>query len=147
MNPTSAHSKDTRSTTTVVQELVHGIQNLVRGEIQLARAELNKTAQEMRRNFASTALFGSIALIGVLPLIAFFVIGLGKLLNDQYWLSSLIVAILFMGIGGAAAYYSAKKLKSQDFSLPQTRHSVQEESQVVRGRLREVTETFQRKAS
>jgi len=148
MNFTSAQtSKDPRSTVSAINELVHGIQNLFRGEIQLARAELQNTAQGLRKNITSIVLFASIAMIGILPFIAFLVIGLGKLLNDQFWLSSLIISVLFMGIGGIVASISYKRLKDQNFTLPQTRQSVQEESKAVTGSIKNVTETFQRRAS
>jgi len=147
MNSTSAHTKEPRTTASVVNELVHGLQNLLRGEIQLARAEVQNSVQSIRRNMTTIILFTSIAMVGVLPFMAFLVIGLGKLLNDRYWLSSLIVSVVFMGIGGAVAFFSYQKLKKQDFTLPATRHSFQEETQVVRGRLKEVTEPIQRRAA
>jgi membrane protein implicated in regulation of membrane protease activity len=75
--------------------------------------------------------YGVFALLGTLPFIAFLVIGLGRLLEGNYWLSSLIVAVVCMGVGAAMAYRSYSKLKSEDMSLSRTQRTLEEDKQII----------------
>lgn len=147
MDDTRANSQRNRSTGSVMSELVHGLQNLVRSEIYLARAELQTTAKETSHNITLAVLFGVLALLGTLPFLAFLVIGLGKLLNDNYWLSSLIIGVICIGVGGAIAARFVKKLTHQNLTLPNTRHSIEGETLMFKNKLHEVSESVQRRAS
>ena len=54
-------------------------------------------------------IFGMIAALSALPIMAFLVIGLGNLLNGNYGLSSAIVGIIFLVFGGGFALRALKK--------------------------------------
>jgi hypothetical protein len=105
------------------------------------------TAKGAGQHVVLAIVFGVLALLGTMPFLAFLVIGLGKLLGENYWLSSLIISLICIGVGGVFGARYAKKLTQQDFSLPHTRESVQEEREVMKEKLHEVTETIQRRAS
>jgi len=138
---------ESRSFSSIVQELVSGLQNLVRSEIHLTRAELKTSLKQTGKDIAMTLTFGIIAILGLLPFIAFLVIGLGRILDNRYWLSSLIVSLVCIGIGAGVGYYFARRLREQDLTLPHTRESVQNEVEIVKNKLQEVKETTQRRAS
>src|SRR4051812_48586206 len=82
------------------KEIGMGITKLLRSEIRLATVELKESVRLMGKRSVTLIVFALIGALGILPLLAFFVIGLGRLLNDNYWLSSLIVAIVSFAIGG-----------------------------------------------
>lgn len=136
-----------RSTGSVMSDLVHGLQNLVRSEIRLAKTEFQVMAKDTTRHIRLAVVFGVIALLGTLPFLAFLVIGLGKLLNDNYWLSSLILSVICIGVGSLLGVRFIHRISTQDFSFPHTRQSVQGETEMVREKIQEVTETIQRRAS
>src|SRR5437868_6042078 len=82
--------------------------------------------------------FGFLAMLGVFPLLAFLVIGLGRLMGDYYWLSSLIVAVLCMGIGGSLAIRAYHRMKEKDLTLPHTRETLDEEIHAVDKKLHQI---------
>ena len=84
---------------------------LIKQEIALAKKEISQSASRAVSDATWIAVWGAIAAVGGLVLIAFLVLLLGDLLNN-YWLSALIVGGAFVLIGGIAALSYVKKLKS-----------------------------------
>jgi hypothetical protein len=84
---------------------------LIKQEIALAKKEIGQSASRAAADATWIAVWGAIALVGGLVLIAFLVLLLGDLLNN-YWLSALIVGAVFVLVGGMAALSYVKKLKS-----------------------------------
>jgi uncharacterized membrane protein YqjE len=125
----------------VLREIGTSAKDLVQSEIELARAEIKDSATFVGRHSAQAALFGALLAISVFPFLAFCVIGLGHLLNDRYWLSSLIVAIVCAVIGGAMTYRAYNKVKQADLSLPHTRGSLQRDKETVANRAQDIKET------
>lgn len=124
---------------TIARELAEGLRNLMRSEIYLAKAETKQTVKAVSRQTAMAMGFGVLALLGILPFLAFLVIGLGNLLGGMYWLSSLIVSIVMLTIGGGAAIYSLRNIKKQDFTLPAFRDSLKDERGILNERIQEVS--------
>jgi uncharacterized membrane protein YqjE len=116
-----------------------GLTEVVRSEIRLAVTELRHALGSLKRGTMGLAIGGSLAVLGIFPILAFLVIALGKLLNDNYWLSSLIIGVLFLGIGAAFAYAAIKKLQLDDLSLPRTRDSVTRDTEVLNRKIREIS--------
>lgn len=129
-----------KSIASTLKELVSGLQSLLRGEIHLATAEVKGSVKEAGRNAAFTAVFAIFLILGFLPWIAFLVIGLGLILGGKYWLSSLIVSVVHLIIGGAMAVRFGKRIANEDFRLPITRQSLKSEAELVKGQLRSVKE-------
>lgn len=123
------------------------LKSVLRSELHLAKAELKDTGTKAARYSLRTALFGAIAILSVLPFLSFLVIGLGGLLNHNYWLSSLIVSVVMFAVGGSVAYLMFKRVKQIDFRLENTRDSVVTQLKTVDRKLHEVTEVAKEKAS
>src|SRR6202035_2382723 len=90
-------------------------------EVQLAKVELKETGSQLAKDSAQVAIAAGLLVVGALPLTAFLVIGLGKLLKDNFWLSSLIVGLVFISVGTVLTMRALKKFKEGDVSLPRTR--------------------------
>jgi hypothetical protein len=84
---------------------------LIRQEIALAKVELKESVGTAVSEAVWVPVWGAIALVGALVLVAFLVVGLGAIL-DNYWLSALIVGLVFTGGGGLMAMAALKKLKA-----------------------------------
>lgn len=110
----------------VLAELGSSAKDLVKSELELARAEIKQSASEVGRHSAQAAIFGSLLMLSVFPFLAFCVIGLGRVLDGRYWLSSLLVAIVCAAVGGIMAIRAYQKIKQTDMSLPRTREKVEE---------------------
>jgi uncharacterized membrane protein YqjE len=107
-----------------IAEIASGLKDVARAEIRLAKAELARSASITGNAALRIGVFGVVASLGILPFLGFLVIGLGELLNGNYWLSSLIVSLVLFAVGGLVAYLAFKKLKSEDLTLPVTRRAL-----------------------
>ena len=130
-----------------VSDIIACFNRLIRSEINLAKAEIKETGTTFTKHIAKIALFSSLALLSVLPLLAFLVIGLGRLLNNNYWASSLIVSLICFGVGGFFAYSAYAKIKKQDLSLPNTRESLSEDIQVLDQNIEKIADFNKRRAA
>ncbi|MDR0787035.1 MAG: phage holin family protein [Gemmatimonadota bacterium] len=97
----------------LLRQLIQDATDLVRQEIRLAKL---KVMEHVRRGTYSAALLGAGVVflgVGTLVFIEFLVLGLGVLLNNRYWLSSLIVALLLMALGGGLTLWAARRFGDQ----------------------------------
>lgn len=120
-----------RSYGAVMRELGNSTKDLIHSELSLMTAELKVATQNVGKHMAQAVLFGALLVLSVFPFVAFLVIGLGRLMGDQYWLSSLIVAIVFAVVGGPMAYRAFKKIKDEDLKLPHTQSTFNQEMSVA----------------
>jgi uncharacterized membrane protein YqjE len=83
----------------LVRQLAADSSALVRQEVALAKLEVREYAAHAARQGAAMGAGIGLAAAGGLALTAFLVIGLGVLLGGLYWLSALIVGVLFLAAG------------------------------------------------
>ena len=105
--------------------LGRSIKTLVQSEGALARAEMRGAWARFSREVLWEGVFGVLVLLSGLSFLSFLIIGLGRLLGDNFWLSSLIVAIVLGFMGGGLAYGGLRRMKSHDLTLPRTRELFQ----------------------
>ncbi len=140
-------SSDLNSISSIAHEMSDSIKSVIRSELHLAKAELKETGSQATHYSIRLAIFGVIAALGVLPFLSFLVIGLGKILNQNYWLSSLIVALILFAVGGTVAYAMYKRIKQVDFRFERTRDSVVTHMRTVDRKLHEVTDAAKAKST
>lgn len=128
----------TASYGTVLRELGQSAKDLVQSEIRLMTTELKQAGQKVGRHSAQAAAFGGLLVLSIFPFLAFVVIGLGQLFGDNYWLSSLIVAIVCAAVGGPLAYRAYKKIKDEDLDFSATRETLDREVYTVKERVNEI---------
>lgn len=129
-----------------IREVLASSKDLLRAEITLAKEEAKTVAGRVARHSAQAALFGALLVMSFLPFLAFLVIGLGDLLGNRYWLSSLIVAVLAAGIGGFMAYRAFRKIADEDLGMPATRRTLEREADVISGEFDKVRNLTKRRA-
>jgi hypothetical protein len=130
----------------VIRQLGDSLKQIVKSEIHLAKAEVKVTGKHLGKEISQVMIFAVVALAGILPLMAFCVIGLGELIGN-YWLSSLIVSLVFIGVGGGLAYRAYSKMKRENLTLNQTRHMADEEIKLAERKVREITSSTKRRAT
>lgn len=101
---------------------------LVRDEIALAKVELRETAKGYTKDAAKLGIAAAVAWMGVLALTAFLVVGLGDLFNN-YWLSSLIVAIAFLATGAMMAKGALAHMKRNSLAPQETVRTLKQDQQ------------------
>lgn len=139
-----ATEEPTGSFSSVIRDLAGSAKDLFHSEVGLVRAEMSDSARRIARHSAQAAIFGAFLALSVIPFMAFLVIGFGELLDGRYWLSSLLVAILFAAVGGTMTYKAYEKLKEDDLTLPKTRQSLEEIKSTVTGEQDELSRLSRR---
>jgi Protein of unknown function (DUF1469). len=99
---------------------------LVSKEIALVKAEARQTGTTLAKDAAKIGIASGLAFAGVLALTAFLIAGLGDLLNGKYWLSALIVGVVFLAIGGALVKSATAEVKRRGQSLKNTMDTVKD---------------------
>jgi hypothetical protein len=96
-----------------VSELVRGIADDVRtiakDEVELVQGELQRTAREAALEVGLAVLGGIVALIGLGMLCVAAVAGLAPAI-PQLWLRLIIMAVVYLAIGGAVAAAEGRRL-------------------------------------
>lgn len=124
--------KEESTLSIVLKELRESFSDVVRSEMKLAQVEFKEVVSDVRNKLTSAAIFSGVAALGILPFLAFCVIGLGALLNGNYWLSALIVSLICFGVGGLVAYRSFRAIKFSNLSLPRTRYFLKYEARALK---------------
>lgn len=94
---------DDASVGDLFRQLSADTSHLFRQEIQLAKAELRETTGHMVKGATKIGIAAGIAIPGLLAFGAFLIIALGDLLNENYWLSALIVSLAMLITAGLMA--------------------------------------------
>lgn len=137
--------EDHGSMSGVAREVADSLKDLARSEFSLARAEIKDMVSHQKSAGMRVAIFGGVAALGVLPFLSFLVLGLGRLLGDNYWLSSLLVAVTFFAVGGGLMRQSLKQLRQRKVDLPRTRLSLESELEVVKSKFKEISDDAKRR--
>ena len=122
---------DNRSTGSVIREVIDSTKNLAQAEVTMVKADLSESLNNLKHHSLQAGLFGGLLALSVLPFLAFVVIGLGRLIGDRYWLSSLIVSVVCAVVGGTLAARAFRELKRDDLTLRHARDGLGRELRVV----------------
>ena len=100
---------------------------LIRQEVNLAKVELKQTGATVARDATKIGVAVFVANAGILALTAFLVVGLGAALGN-YWLSALIVAITFLGIGAFLAKNAVADIKRRGITPRETAATLRDDA-------------------
>lgn len=123
------------------RQLTSDSSHLIRQEINLAKTELKETGTRIGQAGAKLGIAVGVAVPGMLALTAFLVIGLGDLMNENYWLSALIVGLAFLGIAAALAKRATAMLR-EGVGVPETVGTLREDAQWAKEEAREFKRQF-----
>jgi hypothetical protein len=111
-----------RSVGELFRDLTTETGELVSKEIALVKAEARQTGATLARDGAKIGIASGLAFAGALALTAFLIAGLGDLLGGKYWLSALIIGVLFLAIGMGLVKNATADMKRRGQSM---KHSVE----------------------
>jgi membrane protein len=123
------------------RQLTTDSSHLIRQEINLAKTELRETGRSLGQAGTRLGIAIGVAIPGLLALTAFLIIGLGDLMNENYWLSALIVGLAFLGIAAALAKRARAALK-EGVGVPETAGTLREDAQWAKEEAREFKRQF-----
>lgn len=129
----------------VLRDIGVSAKDLIRSELDLIKLELKESAVKVGKHSSQMIMFGVLFALSIIPFMAFLVIALGEALGDNYWLSSLIVAIVFAAIGGSLAYRAFYKIKTEDVNLKHARDGWGREIDALKEKINELKMATQRR--
>ncbi len=104
----------------IIHHITDDVKTIASGEVELARTELARTVKVAATEAGIILLGGIVALIGLGLLCLVAVVALASVI-PPLWLRLLIMAIVYLAIGGAVVGVFAKRLKKDavpDMSTP-----------------------------
>lgn len=100
-----------RSVGELFRQLSNDSADLVRKEIALVKAEIRQTGTTLFRDAAKVGTAIGLAFLGAMALTGFLVAALGDVMDGRYWLSALIVGVVYMAIGSMLAKSAFGEIK------------------------------------
>ena len=119
------------SLNSAVKELVDGSKLILTGELKIARTEIKDALRTAGRSGIALGISASLGILGAFSLLAFAIIGLGRLLDDNYWLSALLLGVIFAAGGVIIASVAVTRLRRHDFKMTRLADSIRHESQIL----------------
>lgn len=107
-------------------QLSNDATRLIRQEVTLAKSELRETGSRLARDGARLAAAAGLALMAALAATAFLIIALGDLF-DNYWLSALVVTLLFGAIAAALGKSAMADIRSAGIRPEATLETLRED--------------------
>jgi len=129
-----------RSLGELFRDLTTETSELVSKEVALLKAEARQTGSTLARDGAKVGTAVGLSFAGFLALTAFLITGLGDLLNGKYWLSALIVGVLFLAIGGGLVKNATADIRRRGQSVRHTVDTVKDTGNWARQEVRQVKE-------
>jgi hypothetical protein len=111
-----------RSLGELFRQLSTDTSELVTKEIALVKAEARLTGTTLVRDGAKVGTAIGLGFTGALALTAFLIAGLGDVLDGRYWLSALIVGVVFLAIGAGLLKSAISHIKNRGQAV---KHSVE----------------------
>jgi hypothetical protein len=129
---------------TIFKDLGSSAKSVMRSEIDLAIAEMQNNVNTITTNCAKAAFFGMLAALSIVPFMAFLVVGLGQALDGRYWLSSLIVSIVFAIGFGIPANRAYKAVMAPKFGFPKVKQSIAAQRKAMQEQMDNLSDTVRR---
>ncbi|HLQ24686.1 MAG TPA: phage holin family protein [Acidiferrobacterales bacterium] len=132
------------SITELLKNLISKTGELVRSEANVIKLEMQESTRAMILDGIKTAAYSGIALLGVLSLVAFLIIALGQLIEGGapvtgFWVSALIIGLIFTIGGGIMAAKHAKQI-GKDIGLPKSQTEFEKDKRLVKRELYKMKE-------
>lgn len=142
MTDTGSPRQDGRGLAEQIKGLIKDISVLFRQEIELAKAEAGERVQSAVHG-GQMLVIGAILAIGALGvLLAAIVVAIAGMLEGAGMdaglanaIAAVIVAVVVGGIGWSMISSGIKKLKTSNFKMERTAHSLSEDANVVKERI------------
>lgn len=129
----------------LIRDLALSTKNLVASEVELLNAEIRESRQKIQKHALQSLIFGFLVVLSLLPLLAFAVLALGNYLDGRYDLSALIVGVVMAAIGGPLAWRAYRKIKDEDWRMPETSVTLRQQKNLMHEKLNEMAHALGRR--
>jgi hypothetical protein len=108
------------------RQLAEESRTLVRQEVALAKSEISESARAVAKGAVLIGAGAGMLVLGLLVLVAFVVVGLGRILGGEYWLSTLIVGGALALLGGGLLLVGRRGLERDTLKPELTAQTIRE---------------------
>lgn len=115
----------------LIRRLADDSKRLAQDEMRLAKLEVRENVHDATRGGIWLGIAGGAALIALIALTVCLAALLGRLFG-HYWMGTLVVAVVELGVGALLVMRGLKTLKAQSFSFPATRGAATETARWVK---------------
>lgn len=133
---------DDESVGELFKQLSADTSHLFRQEINLAKAELKESTAHMVKGVSRIGIAAGIAIPGLFAFGAFLIIALGDLLNENYWLSALIVSLAMLGTAAVLAKKGIAEFGKGSLVPQETMGTLREDAQWAKEETQEFKRAF-----
>ncbi len=130
----------------LLKNLISETGELIRSEANVIKLEMQESTRAMILDGIKTAVYGAIAFLGVLSLLAFLIIALGHALSGSsaapvtgFWVSALIIGLILTLGGGLMAAKHAKQI-GKEIGLPKSQTEFEKDKRLVKSELYKIKE-------
>jgi uncharacterized membrane protein YqjE len=138
-----AASEADRSLGPLFSQLAQDSSALIRQEIALAKAEVRQSLSQTTSGALKLAIAVALLSLGGLVLTAFLVLLLGRLL-DNYWVSALIVGVVFTIVGALLALAGLRRLKEVQVAPQETIETLKADRDWAKAEVQELKRDLKR---
>lgn len=131
--PQMPQERPDRSFGGLFKDLSRGAFTLVRQELEYAKEEMSQKVTRASRDSIQLIIGGGIAFAGFLFVLGAIVVGLSMVM--PVGVSSLLVGLLVMGIGGITIHQGRKKLKEEELAPRKTIRSLKEDKEWMKDKM------------
>lgn len=110
---------------------------LVQQEVALAKAELRETGTTLAQDAAKLGIAAGLGLLGAIAATLFLILALGDLF-DNYWLSALLVSLVFLGIAAYLGKSALDEIKRRGITPDRTIQTLREDADWAKREVKEV---------
>ncbi len=111
---------------------------LIRQEVTLAKVEMRESLSTMAQDATRASIGLGLTLVGVLAFATFLIAGLGVLFDGRYWLSALIIGVIFLAVGFFLARNALSEMKQHGLVPDQTVESLRRDAAWAKREAKEV---------
>lgn len=122
-----------RSIGALISEVLQDIRLLFGQEIKLAKKELSEKVSAVASSIVTIAIGAVLATGGLFVLMAALVLVLDLFMPA--WVAALVLALVFLGVGGLVAFLGIQKIRKTNYLPERTVKTVEEGVQRVRERV------------
>lgn len=131
-----------KSYSAIIGDIGESAKDLVLNDMWLLLAELKQIKHQVAKESRKFFIFTCTLALSAFPILAFLVLGLGKALDGNYMLSSLIIGVVF-AIGGAIGITMViNRIKKVDFNFTKTKAAFKREGEAFSTQIHKIQDTM-----
>lgn len=116
----------------LIRELGTHAQQVIREDARLIAAETLENIRGYAGKLVQSVIWSGLLVAGFIPLVAALVVGLGRLLDERYALSSAIVGVVITGVSVFLLRRSLRGLRKFDFDWSESRRALAEQADLIK---------------